>query len=68
MSKEKHKNGIDISLLEFYTKYVKVHSDTPTITDKDKWLLKKLEGGNIQRVWTRKYGWQWKEIKIIKLV
>ena len=55
---------IDISLLEFYSNYVKVNGDTPTITDKDKWLLKKLEDGNIQRVWTRKYGWQWKEIKI----
>jgi hypothetical protein len=55
---------INISLLEFYSKYVKVNGDTLTITDKDKWLLKKLEGGNIQSVWTRKSGWQWKEIKI----
>ena len=58
--------SIDISLLEFYSKYVKVNGDTPTITDKDKWLLKKLEDGNIQRVWTRKYGWQWKELKLNK--
>lgn len=54
---------IDISLLDFYNKYVKVNGKTPTLTYKDKLLLKKLEDGNIQRVWTRKYGWQWKEIK-----
>ncbi len=46
-----------ISLLEFYTKYFKVNGKEPTITDKDKWLLENLERGNIQRVWTRKYGW-----------
>ena len=51
-----------ISLLEFYTKYFKVNSKEPTITDKDKWLLENLESGNIQRVWTRKYGWQYKQI------
>ena len=50
----------EISLLEFYTKYVKVNGKEPTITDKNKWLLENLESGNIQRVWTRKYGWQYK--------
>ena len=51
-----------ISLLEFYTKYFKVNGKEPTIADKDKWLLENLERGNIQRVWTRKYGWQYKQI------
>jgi hypothetical protein len=49
-----------ISLLEFYAKYYEVNGKQPTITDKDKWLLENLESGNIQRVWTRKYGWQYK--------
>jgi hypothetical protein len=49
-----------ISLLKFYTKYYEVNGKQPTITDKDKWLLENLESGNIQRVWTRKYGWQYK--------
>jgi len=51
-----------ISLLEFYAKYCKVNGEEPTITDKDKWLLENLESGNIQRVWTRKYGWQYKQL------
>ena len=53
-----------ISLLEFYTKcmVIKVNGKEPTITDKDKWLLENLESGNIQRVWTRKYGWQYKQL------
>ncbi len=51
-----------ISLLEFYTKYVKVNGKKPIITDKDKWLLENLESGNIQIVRTRKYGWQYKEL------
>jgi hypothetical protein len=53
---------IEISLLEFYAKYCKVNGKEPTITDKDKWLLENLESGNIQRVWTRKYGWQYKQL------
>ena len=55
-----------ISLLEFYTKNFKVNGKEPTIADKDKWLLENLERGNIQRVWTRKYGWQYKQINQTK--
>lgn len=51
-----------ISLLEFYTKYCLVNGNPPTITDKDKWLLENLESGNIQIIWTRKYGWEYKLI------
>lgn len=49
-----------ISLLDFYTKYCKVNGKEPAIRDMDKWLLGNLESGNMQRVWTRKYGWQYK--------
>jgi hypothetical protein len=51
-----------ISLLEFYTKYYTVNGKKPIITDKDKWLIDNLSDGNIQRVWTHKYGWQYKQI------
>lgn len=53
----------EISLLEFYAKYCKVNGKEPTITDKDKWLLENLESGNIQKVFTRKHGWQYKLLK-----
>ena len=57
-----------ISLLEFYEKdCIIIDSEgnkrRPILTDSSKWLLENLEKGNIQRVWTRKYGWQYKTIK-----
>lgn len=56
-----------ISLLEFYEKYFRIidsegNRKKPVITDHTRWLLKNLEKGNIQRVWTRKYGYQYKII------
>ncbi len=49
-----------ISLLEFYTKYCRINGKKPIVTAYDKWLLENLESGNIQRVFTRKHGWQYK--------
>lgn len=57
-----------ISLLDFYEKYFVIIDNNgnrkkPIITDHIRWLLENLEKGNIQRVYTRKYGWQYKLIK-----
>lgn len=52
-----------ISLIEFYEKYWVINGKKPILTDTTRWLLENLEKGNIQRVWTRKYGWQYKTIK-----
>ena len=49
-----------ISLLEFYTKYCRINGKKPIVTAYDRWLLENLESGNIQRVFTRKHGWQYK--------
>jgi hypothetical protein len=55
-----------ISLIEFYEKYCLIEGKKPVITDNTRWLLENLEKGNIQRVYTRKYGWQYKTIKELK--
>jgi hypothetical protein len=52
-----------ISLLEFYEKYVVIDGKKPVITDSTKWILENLETGNIQRVWVRGYGYQYKTIR-----
>lgn len=52
-----------ISLLEFYEKYLVINGKKPILTDNSRCLLENLEKGNIQRVYTRKYGWQYKTIK-----
>ena len=52
-----------ISLIEFYEKYLVINGKKPILTDNSRWLLENLEKGNIQRVYTRKYGWQYKTIK-----
>ena len=52
-----------ISLIEFYEKYCLIEGKKPAITDNTRWLLENLEKDNIQRVYTRKYGWQYTIIK-----
>jgi len=52
-----------IPLIEFYEKYCLIEGKKPVIIDNTRWLLENLEKGNIQRVYTRKYGWQYKTIK-----
>ena len=55
-----------MTLLEFYKNYVIVNGKSPIISDYDKWLLENLDNGRIERVWTRRYGYQYKS-KQIKL-
>lgn len=53
----------EITLLNFYEQYVIIDGKKPIINDITKWLLENLENRNIQRVWTRKHGYQYKTIK-----
>ena len=53
----------NISLQEFYERYCLIDGKKPVITDTTRWLLEHLETGNIQLVYTRKWGWQYKLIK-----
>tara|TARA_R110000868_G_scaffold232894_1_gene486543 strand:- start:428 stop:595 length:168 start_codon:yes stop_codon:yes gene_type:complete len=51
-----------MSLLEFYENYCLIEGKKPVIRDVDRWLCEGYEKGNIHRVWTRKYGFQYVKI------
>ena len=54
---EKCKNDI----IYFYENYMTIQGKKPVVTNSTRWILENV--GNIQRVWTRKYGYQLKVIK-----
>lgn len=58
----------NIPIIDYFEEYCIIidsegNKRRPILTGSSKWLLENLEKDNIQRVWTRKYGWQYKTIK-----